>query len=129
MVFVVDCVICDGLNNIGIEGGPDDGGGISVGSRWNNRKKITNHRMHCDWLVGSFMVLNVNFQNYFSYIVVVSFIGGGNRSISRKPPTCLSQVTDELYHIMLYIEQGSNSQLQLLQALIEQVVVNPTTIP
>jgi hypothetical protein len=28
-----------------------------------------------------------HFQQYFSYIVVVSFIGGGNRSIRRKPPT------------------------------------------
>jgi hypothetical protein len=26
-------------------------------------------------------------QQYFSYIVVVSFIGGGNRSIRRKQPT------------------------------------------
>jgi hypothetical protein len=31
---------------------------------------------------------------------VVSFIGGGNRSIRRKPLTC--PVTDKLYHIMLY---------------------------
>ena len=43
-----------------------------------------------------------HFQQYFSYIVAVSFIGGGNRSTGRKPPTCLSQVTDILYHIMLY---------------------------
>jgi len=28
-------------------------------------------------------------EQYFSYIVVVSFIGGGNRSTRRKPPTCL----------------------------------------
>jgi len=33
---------------------------------------------------------------YFSYIVVVSFIGGGNHD--------LSQVTDKFYHIMLYNE-------------------------
>ena len=45
------------------------------------------------------------FQQYFSYVVAVSFIGGGNRSSQRKPLTNLSQVTDIfflLYHIMLY---------------------------
>jgi hypothetical protein len=35
------------------------------------------------------------------YIMVVSFIGGGNRSTQRKP-LILSQVTDNLYHTMLY---------------------------
>ena len=35
---------------------------------------------------------------YFSYIVVVSFIRGGNRSTR----TVLLQVSDKLYHIMLY---------------------------
>ena len=34
-------------------------------------------------------------QKYFSYIMAVNFSGGGNRSV-------LSQVTDKLYHIMLY---------------------------
>ena len=29
------------------------------------------------------------FQQYFSYIVVVGVIGGGNRSTRRKPLTCL----------------------------------------
>ena len=29
-----------------------------------------------------------HFQQYFSYIVAVSFIGGGNLSIRRKSPTC-----------------------------------------
>ena len=30
-----------------------------------------------------------NFQQYFSYIMAVSFIGRGNWSTRRKPPTCL----------------------------------------
>jgi hypothetical protein len=29
-----------------------------------------------------------HFQQYFSYIMAVSFIGGGNRTTLRKPPTC-----------------------------------------
>ena len=40
------------------------------------------------------MVFNVIFQQYFSYIVVVSVIGGGNQSVWRKPPTC-SMLWDE----------------------------------
>jgi hypothetical protein len=34
-----------------------------------------------------------HFQQYFSYIVVVSFIGGGNRSAGRKPSTCRKSLT------------------------------------
>ena len=33
-------------------------------------------------------------QQYFSYIVVVSFIGGGNRSTRRKPPTGRKSLTN-----------------------------------
>jgi len=48
------------------------------------------------------------FQQYFSYSVAVSFIGGGNWSAWRKP----LQVTDKLYHIMLYrVHLAMNSQL------------------
>jgi hypothetical protein len=36
------------------------------------------------WFVLVYGVLR-HFQQYFSYIVVVSFIGGGNRSSQRKP--------------------------------------------
>jgi len=33
-------------------------------------------------------------QQYFSYIMVVSFIGGGNQSTRRKPPTCNKLLTN-----------------------------------
>ena len=45
------------------------------------------------WLVW-FMVLNVTLQQNFSYIVPVSFIGGGNRSTRRKPPICRKSLTN-----------------------------------
>jgi hypothetical protein len=35
-----------------------------------------------------------HFQQYFSYIVAVSFIGGGYRSTRRKPPTCRKSLTN-----------------------------------
>ena len=43
-----------------------------------------------------------HFQQYFSYIVAVTKIGGGNRSTKRKPQHDLSHVTDKLYQIKLY---------------------------
>jgi hypothetical protein len=36
----------------------------------------------------------VNFQQYFSFIVAVSCIGGGNRRFRRKPPTCRKSLTN-----------------------------------
>jgi hypothetical protein len=46
------------------------------------------------WYRFMFMVFNAIFQQYFSYIVVVSFIGGGNRSTWRKPPTCRKSLSN-----------------------------------
>ena len=41
------------------------------------------------------MVFNATFKNkYFSYIVVVSFIGRGNPSTRRKPLTCSKSLTN-----------------------------------
>ena len=42
-----------------------------------------------------------NFQQYFSYLVVLTFIGGGNRSTRRKPPTFRKWLIKP-YHILLY---------------------------
>jgi hypothetical protein len=46
------------------------------------------------------MVFDKYIQQYFNNIVALSFIGGGNRSTRRKPPTCPMTLTN--YHIMLY---------------------------
>ena len=35
-----------------------------------------------------------HFQQYFSYIVAVSCIGGGNRRTQRKPPICRKSLTN-----------------------------------
>ena len=37
---------------------------------------------------------HVMVQHYFSYIVAVNFIGGGNRRAQRKPPTCRKSLTN-----------------------------------
>ena len=42
-----------------------------------------------------------HFQQYFSYIVAISFIGGGNRKIRRKPPTCRKLLTNFSHNVVL----------------------------
>jgi hypothetical protein len=45
--------------------------------------------MFLDWIFRlRLMVFNATFNNIFSYIVAVSFIGGRHRSTRRKPQTC-----------------------------------------
>jgi hypothetical protein len=54
----------------------------------------------CDLLnrVGLVYGVKRHFQQYFSYIGVVSFIGGGNRCTGRKPPTCRKSQTHTFSH-------------------------------
>jgi hypothetical protein len=40
------------------------------------------------------MVFNATFKNILSYMVAVSFIGGGNWNTRRKPPTCRKSLTN-----------------------------------
>jgi hypothetical protein len=41
-------------------------------------------------LISNEQLVNHNFQQYFSCLVEVCFIGGEHRSTRRKPPTCYS---------------------------------------
>jgi hypothetical protein len=51
-------------------------------------------------------------HQYFRYIIGVSFIGGRNPSVRRKPPM-MPQVTDKLDHIILYKEHLVMSRIQI----------------
>jgi len=45
-----------------------------------------------------------HFKQYFSYIVTVSFIGGGNQSTWRKPPSCRKSLTNKtLIYLSIYM--------------------------
>ena len=50
----------------------------------------------CSYSLGGYGVLR-HFQQYFSYIVALSFIGGGKPEYPEKNPR---PVTDKLYHTM-----------------------------
>jgi hypothetical protein len=50
-------------------------------------------RWSCKFLINQFPN-GIILWSYFSYIVAVSLIGGGNRSIRKKPPTCHKSLTN-----------------------------------
>ena len=53
--------------------------------------------------------LNGNFQQYFSYIVAVGFIGGVNRRTRRKPPTCRKSLTNVVHLALIEIRTNNIS--------------------
>ena len=63
------------------------------------------HLVHC---------VKHHFQQYFSYILTVSFIGGGNWSTQGKPQTIRKSLTSLSHNVVLGAprhERSSNSQL------------------
>ena len=70
-----------------------------------------------------------HFQQYFSYIIAVSFIGGGNMRTRRKPPNCRRSLTNFITKCCIpRPDRDSNSQHQWWKAPISLVAVNSTTI-
>jgi hypothetical protein len=57
----------------------------------------------------------VRFQQYFSYIEAVSFIGLGNRSTQKKPPTCRKSLTNFIaYCCIEYTSPSARLELTTL---------------
>jgi hypothetical protein len=70
------------------------------GNRGNDRMVDLQLPMHS--ITSTYVTSNQHhFQKYISYIVAVSFIRGENR-VYPTNSTDLLQVTDKLYHIMVY---------------------------
>jgi cysteinyl-tRNA synthetase len=55
---------------------------------------FTVHFTFCNIYLFLFDDISRYFQQYFRYIMAVSFIGGGNRSTWRNPPTCHKSLTN-----------------------------------
>jgi len=85
---------------------------------WRERREYSDLlKMLCEKNISKWMFVCLlddvqrNFQQYFSYIVAVSFIGG-NRSTRRKPPTCHKSLTNFITCYTPLPDRGANSQHQ-----------------
>ena len=92
-------------------------------SQGNYRRWIRSGNVAWRWLVLELLCLTP-LEQYFSYIVVASFISGGNRRpVASHWQTLSHNVSNTPRH-----GRDSNPQRLWWYALIAQVVVNPTTI-
>jgi hypothetical protein len=78
-------------------------------------------------------VCQCHFQQYFSYIMAVSFIGGGNGVTENT--TDLLHITDKLYHITLCTSPWSRFELAISVMIgtdcigsIKQIYRTPSTV-
>ena len=71
-----------------------------------------------------------HFQQYFRYIMKVSFIGGGNWSTRRKPQTCRKSLTNCITqccidHTLPYVGLFVLTTLVVIDTDCTGIVVNP----
>jgi len=70
------------------------------------------------------MVMVFNIQ-YFSYIVTVSFIGGGNQSTCRKPQTCRKSLTNFITQCCIkYTSPSAGFKLTMLVVIGTDCIVS-----
>jgi hypothetical protein len=65
-----------------------------------------------------------HFQQYFSYIVEVSFIDQGNRRARRKPPTCRKQTNKwTLFTVIYFTSTGYDKHSKLIKYYMLYIII------
>ena len=99
---------------------------------WESSERYASHSIIRLSFVPNRVFLGV-FQQYFSYIMEISFIDGGNLSTWRISKTCCKSLTNSIKQCCIeYTSQWTGFELTTLVVIgtdcMPQVVVNPTTI-